>query len=51
MSNLYELKIVATGEVRDADGNLVENVPIEQTVTVTEEQLKAMAEAAKKEES
>lgn len=35
---LYELRIIATGEVRDADGNLVEQVPIEATQVVTEAQ-------------
>jgi hypothetical protein len=42
MPELYELKIVAVGEVRDADGNLIEQVPIEQTVTLTEEQVEAL---------
>lgn len=39
MGELYELKITASGEVRDAEGNLIEQVPIEQTVTLTADQL------------
>lgn len=39
---LYKLAIHATGEVRDADGNLLNEVPIETTVTVTEEQAAAI---------
>jgi hypothetical protein len=42
MSDLYELRIVASGEVRDKDGNLVEQVPVEQTVTLTEEQVREL---------
>lgn len=38
MSNLYELVIRATGEVRDADGNLISSEPVESTVLVTAEQ-------------
>ena len=39
---LYELKISASGEVRDADGNLINQIPLETTVTVTEEQAAAI---------
>lgn len=46
MSQLFELVIKASGEVRDANGELVEQVPIEQTVTVTEEQARALLEAS-----
>ena len=42
MGQLYELRFEATGEVRDADGNLVEQIPVEQTVVLTEEQLRAL---------
>lgn len=35
----YELAITATGEVRDADGNLVSSEPLTSTITVTESQL------------
>ncbi|HEX6681561.1 MAG TPA: hypothetical protein VF062_02145 [Candidatus Limnocylindrales bacterium] len=33
---LFELRIVATGEVRDADGNLLNTPTAETTVIVTE---------------
>jgi hypothetical protein len=39
---MYELAITATGEVRDADGNLVSSEPIESTIQVTAEQLREM---------
>lgn len=48
MSQLYELRIQATGEVRDADGNLVEQIPVDQTVVLTEDQVRSLAQ---KEES
>jgi hypothetical protein len=38
MSNMYEITIVATGEVRDKDGNLLSSSPIEMTGQVTEEE-------------
>lgn len=38
MTQLYELRIVATGEVRDAEGNLISREPIEATAVLTEEQ-------------
>lgn len=42
MSQMYEVSIVASGEVRDAEGNLVETVPIETTLVVTEEEAQEM---------
>lgn len=42
MSQMYELAITATGEVRDADGNLIETQPIEATMHVTEAQLREL---------
>lgn len=39
---LYELAITATGEVRDAEGNLVSAEPVESKITVTEAQLKEL---------
>lgn len=43
MSELrFEIKVTATGEVRDADGNLVSQVPVESTQIVTESQLAAL---------
>lgn len=41
---LYELRITATGEVRDADGNLIEQRPVEATAVVTAEQAAALIE-------
>ena len=35
----FELKITATGEVRDKDGNLVSSEPVEATLEVTAEEL------------
>lgn len=40
----YELRITATGEVRDADGNLLNTPTAESTVTVTEEEARALME-------
>lgn len=39
---LYEMKIVATGVVHDADGNIVSQTPVETTVNVTEAQIREM---------
>lgn len=36
---LYQLTIQATGEVRDAAGNLVSSSPVEAEITVTADQL------------
>jgi hypothetical protein len=44
MTELYAMTITATGEVRDADGNLVSSEPIEATITLTAEQLQAITE-------
>lgn len=38
MTGLFELRITATGEVRDADGNLLNQVPIESVQVVTAEE-------------
>jgi hypothetical protein len=43
-TQLYELRITATGEVRDADGNLISTEPIEATTTVTEAEARAYIE-------
>lgn len=37
-AHLFALEIEASGEVRDKDGNLIETVPVKQTIHVTEEQ-------------
>jgi hypothetical protein len=39
---MFEIKISATGEVRDADGNLVSSEPVEATMTVTESEAKTL---------
>jgi Fe2+ transport system protein FeoA len=44
MSQMYEVKISAMGEVRDAEGNLVSSEPVEATMQVTEEQAEALRE-------
>lgn len=42
MTQMYELAITANGEVRDADGNLVDTQPITATMQVTEAQLREL---------
>ena len=42
MGQIFELKIEASGEVRDAAGNLIETVPIEQTLQVTEDEMREL---------
>lgn len=39
---LYRLTITATGEVRDAEGNLLNQQPLEAEITLTEEQAAAL---------
>lgn len=41
----YEMTITATGEVRDADGNLVERTPVEAKVAMTEDQAAQLSKA------
>jgi len=43
-SQKFEMKITATGAVRDADGNLVSEVPIEATLILTEDEVRAITE-------
>jgi hypothetical protein len=45
-SQLYELKLTASGFVSDADGNVISgDVPVEfETTTVTEDQARAILE-------
>lgn len=40
----YEIKVTASGEVRDADGNLISTEPVEATFVVDEHQLKTLTE-------
>lgn len=43
----FEVKITATGEVRDVEGNLLNVVPIEHTVVMTEEELHRYLDSVK----
>lgn len=44
MSQMYEVVITATAEVRDADGNLLSSSPVEITNVMTEAEVTAMIE-------
>jgi hypothetical protein len=44
MSQMFEVVIKATGEVRDADGNLISSTPIEARTTMTAEQIAALTQ-------
>lgn len=44
MTQLYEMKITATGEVRDAAGNLLSSEPVEATAVLTEAEVRAFTE-------
>jgi hypothetical protein len=39
---MFEVTITATGEVRDADGNLVSSEPVEATLHLTAEQVRQL---------
>lgn len=41
---LYELKVYATGEVRDADGNLLNEVPVESVQLIDAETARSLTE-------
>lgn len=41
---MYELKVHATGEVRDGDGNLLNTVPVESTQIVDAETARRLME-------
>lgn len=45
MTQLYEMRVVATGEVRDKDGNLISPGTAEGTRSVTEAEALAIIEA------
>lgn len=47
MSQMYALHLTATGEVRDAEGNLVSSEPVEATIHVTAEQLAELTQGEK----
>ena len=42
MPELFELKITAQGEVRDADGNLISSEPVEATCVITAAEYRAI---------
>lgn len=42
MTQRYELKIQAQGEVRDADGNLISSEPVEAISVIDEAQARAL---------
>ena len=48
---LFQLAITATGEVRDAEGNLISSEPVEATLTVTESEAKALGLITKGEQA
>jgi hypothetical protein len=39
---LFEVTLTATGEVRDADGNLLSSTPVESVVEMTRDQVIAL---------
>ena len=40
----FEMRITATGTVRDADGNIVSEQPVEATVVLTEDEVRALTQ-------
>lgn len=42
----FEVKISATAEVRDKDGNLKSSEPVESTITMSEAELRAFIEGS-----
>lgn len=51
MPDMYEVRVTATGEVRDADGTLVSSSPVEMTLTLTEAELSVLINPTPQEES
>jgi hypothetical protein len=41
-TQMFEVKVTATGEVRDAEGNLVSSEPVEAVLHLTAEQVRAL---------
>jgi hypothetical protein len=41
---LYEVRVTAMGEVRDADGNLISSEPVEATLTLTADQVRELTQ-------
>jgi len=44
MSQMFEVVVTATGEVRDADGNLISTTPIEAKTLMTAEEVAALTQ-------
>ena len=44
---LYEVRVTATGTVRDKDGNIISEQPIETTSILTEDEVRALIEGDK----
>ena len=44
MPELFQVVVTAQGEVRDADGNLVSTHPIEATMTLTADEVRALTQ-------
>jgi len=44
---LYEMRITASGTVRDADGNVVSEQPIEAVAVLTEDEVRALTQGEK----
>lgn len=44
-AQMFQLRIAATAEIRDADGNLVGTEPVEATMTVTEDEARRIQAA------
>lgn len=47
MTQMYEVVISATGEVRDEQGNLISATPVSATFRLTEEEVQALTEGDK----
>lgn len=45
----YRITITAVGEVRDVEGNLVERIPIQESVEMTQEELEEYINSKQKE--
>lgn len=43
-NQLYEMRITATGTVRDADGNVISEQPIEAISILTEDEVRALTQ-------
>ena len=44
---MYEMRITATGTVRDKDGNIISEQPIETVTILTEDEIRALTQGEK----